>query len=1479
MKAKFLYSASPFRKSVVALGLCLPAAILCNFSAQAGLTWTGTTNQDWNTATNWGGAFPVGNTTVNTATGNFPIISASSAFTPVDIIVGAGVAGRVDHRAGALSTGLDNWMIVGRNAGGNGTYNLADTSVTGQANLTTFGQGSGGITVGGASTVGGRLILGDTSTSVGTLNMNTTGTLKMERDDIGVLLGNAGTSTGNFNLDGGTVTINSLTTTGIAMLAGTNGGDGNFRMSGGTVNAVGGIWAGDNNLGSQGLYDLTGGTFTATATGNSATNQSGQHFIGRGLGQGTFNVKNTANVTLNGVTHVGFSNTATAGTTGLLSVSGGTFLTNSEVRVGSGSIGNAVAAAASGTFEVTGGTATVGSLTVARGNDAGDLVTGTVNVTGGSLTSVNDVILGFAGNGNLGKLKIDGGTLNVGTNAVKWLQVGTYDTAKGQIDVISGNLKLMSNTCIRFSVGNTVGANVVNQTGGTVAFYADNGVTVGGTGVLDLQQGGAAATSNTYNLNGGTLVVPQIISNQTTGTRTFNFNGGTLKPTAATATLINLGTGTGTARANVRDGGAKIDSNGFDITVGQALLHSDIGGDLATDGGLTKSGGGKLTLSTANTYNGATSVDAGTLEVTGSLTSNITVKSSAVITGTGVSTGSLTMEAGSTLSASTTTPLEVNGVSFASPTTLAFNGIPINGTEYILLKYGAGGVTNLGNLSSPGFRTVITDDPTNSQIKGTVTTGSLIWNTTSGTWSLGGSGWSGGFPTYFNGDLVTFNEPAAASVVTLSGSLTPGDITVNNSTNPYTFSGSGSIAGAAALTKYGAGALTIETANSYSGGTTLNAGTLNINSPTALGTGLLTINGGTLDNTSGAAIVMTANNPQQWDEDFTFTGTNDLDMGLGAVAIGGSGTDRTVTVSAGTLAVGEIRTFSHGLIKQGAGKLVAACDGINVTGLGLGDGSGLAGVLNVAAGTLQMNHATGISGDFSAAGITGTGTITNGAAIARWFISNPASGSVDFAGTLASGGAGALGFFKNGGGTQILSGANSYTDPTTIGGGELVISGNNSGAGTDVFLNNGKLTLANTQPLGTASLIRFAGTNVSTIELATDTAGTPYNLAMGTGTAAMIIANRATAGAGVNHTLSTQGTGGAGLGGGTINFTSGANVTSGMGRVTFTQLGLSAGSVQTTTLNPTTANVTLGNVSKVLNNVSQTLGLGGTTTDNLVTGAISNGTPLTGGNSVSVAKSGSGTWTLSGTNTYTGTTAVNEGTLTIVGNNAAATGAVTVEVDATLGGSGNIGGSVSINPGGRQAIVVAATPGAQVTRTIAGSLTLSGGNVVDLTAAAAPAAGVYTLVTATGGITGAPTSVNYNGITGVVTVEGGNSLVLTVSTGYAGWASTNAGGQTPDLDYDNDGVSNGVEYFMNSAPGFTANPVMDASHTITWPNGGNIPSTDYPSRYVVQTSSDLVNWADVPVGSLTTNTSGPGGSLVYTLTGSGSRFVRLKVAP
>ena len=55
---------------------------------------------------------------------------------------------------------------------------------------------------------------------------------------------------------------------------------------------------------------------------------------------------------------------------------------------------------------------------------------------------------------------------------------------------------------------------------------------------------------------------------------------------------------------------------------------------------------------------------------------------------------------------------------------------------------------------------------------------------------------------------------------------------------------------------------------------------LNSNSP--IGTGMLTINGGTLDSTVAGGGTLAANNPQAWNSDFTFIGTQSLNMGTGA---------------------------------------------------------------------------------------------------------------------------------------------------------------------------------------------------------------------------------------------------------------------------------------------------------------------------------------------------------------------------------------------------------------------------------------------------------------------------------------------------------------------------------------------------------------------------------------------------------------------
>jgi len=122
-------------------------------------------------------------------------------------------------------------------------------------------------------------------------------------------------------------------------------------------------------------------------------------------------------------------------------------------------------------------------------------------------------------------------------------------------------------------------------------------------------------------------------------------------------------------------------------------------------------------------------------------------------------------------------------------------------------------------------------------------------------------------------------------------------------------------------------------------------------------------------------------------------------------------------------------------------------------------------------------------------------------------------------------------------------------------------------------------------------------------------------------------------------------------------------------------------------------------------------------------------------------------------------------------------------------------------------------------------------------------------------------------------------------TTYASWASANGISANPSDDSNNDGVTNGVAYFMN-VTGLATNPAINGTtKQVTWPNGGNIPSGQYGTQFVVQISSDLQTWTDVPVGNLDTNSdysAGPpavDGSLSYTLTGASPSFARLKVTP
>jgi autotransporter-associated beta strand protein len=175
-----------------------------------------------------------------------------------------------------------------------------------------------------------------------------------------------------------------------------------------------------------------------------------------------------------------------------------------------------------------------------------------------------------------------------------------------------------------------------------------------------------------------------------------------------------------------------------------------------------------------------------------------------------------------------------------TPTTLTFDTFAM---------FGATAVTNFA--AAPGSGLTIDDvvvstnfappPPPAAPMKWAVGNGD--WNTTSANWQP----LPGGAPiTYTNGSEVTFNDDLGVTPVTvnLTATRSPGTVTVNSTRN-YTFSGS-DISGTAPLTKSGASTLTLASANTYTGATSLNAGTLLLRAENALAGSPLTLAGGTL---------------------------------------------------------------------------------------------------------------------------------------------------------------------------------------------------------------------------------------------------------------------------------------------------------------------------------------------------------------------------------------------------------------------------------------------------------------------------------------------------------------------------------------------------------------------------------------------------------------------------------------------------------
>jgi autotransporter-associated beta strand protein len=390
------------------------------------------------------------------------------------------------------------------------------------------------------------------------------------------VLGQGTGSNGTFDKSAGALNI-----AGEMWVGNNNGGNGTFIQSGGTTSvanwiAIGRV--GNGPTGSKGEVTISGGTFTRTAT-----NIGSRNYVGEGTHtDSVLNINGSGTMTING----GQFWLGNAGSSrGTMNISGNGVFSMTTGTANNNAGENWIAVGRNGTAQ--------GILNLSGNGTLNS--SATYNLAANTGTSF---VIGSGGTAS-GTFTQTGGTVNAQSMAVG-------ETGTGIYNVSAGNSNILAN----LAVGQAGGGNGTFNISGTANVL---------TGPIEI--GHLGTSQGVINLDGGTLTAASIKGGASTSTnKTLNLNGGTLKPSADNATFIGS-----LSAANIKNGGAIIDTNGFNVTSTQSLV-----GGVST-GGLTKNGAGTLALAgAANVYTGATTVNAGTLAVADTGSKNNVIKGGAL---------------------------------------------------------------------------------------------------------------------------------------------------------------------------------------------------------------------------------------------------------------------------------------------------------------------------------------------------------------------------------------------------------------------------------------------------------------------------------------------------------------------------------------------------------------------------------------------------------------------------------------------------------------------------------------------------------------------------------------------------------------------------------------------------------------------------------------------------------------------------------
>jgi autotransporter-associated beta strand protein len=984
-------------------------------------------------------------------------------------------------------------------------------------------------------------------------------------------------------------------------------------------------------------YAVNGGSIAVTFAGDSLSIDTGGRMIGKMGNNGTVGNASTGTYTANYILNGGIMDQA-SGTGGndVLKIAG-------TVTVNAASFLGAIGATSDNnanfcTLEI-----------IAPISGSADLQVSGQNVNGGADTGVL----------KLSAANPYGGTITVPVSRTANAAIASAVNRMLQLN----NLNALSNATLNLtttavnpvsfaSAANTGPFNVGALSGSSSQTLSD---TVGGAVTLSV---GGKNTNTTYSgalMDAGALVKVGSGTLTLTGTNSYfgstTVNGGSLR------------LGNGGVSGALSSSGTITDNGNLTINRNNAVVQgTDFSSSAITGtGSLTQAGAGVTTLNAANSYSGATTVNAGKLVISSAQTGTgpITVTNGAKL-GITVSGASQLPPSTLTLGTSAATTLEFDGLNSTTVApinagTLTTGGtvtVNINtgtfvaGNSYPLIHWTTSGPADASSFTlgtSPGL--TATFSVSSSTLFLNVTAVSDIWSgTVNGNWDTATANWTGNATIFANGQSVLFDDTAAGTTsVTVNTPVLPGSMVFNNSSLIYNIASSAAnnIGGSGGLTKNNAGSLTLSGgANTYAGATTIGGGTLSVGalanggSPSDLGAATaasanLTLNGGTLQytgTTAGTDRGATLGSGGGTVE-ITTGGENLTDSGV----IVGSGS--LTKTGNGTLTLSGANTFSGG-VTLSAGQLNINNGGSSSANSAIGTG-----ILTIAANTtidntsgsdvtLLPNNAQVWSGSFTYAGSVpnnlnlGTGAVT---------LTTTPTVTVN-AGTMSVGGviSGTFGVTKAGAGALLLSGANTY--------------GNNGAS--DTAVNGGTLIIGNDFSLGSSRLNVADGVTIQSADSTAHTLTNNLNFGSGAGgnnifagTGNLKFTGSANNGTAKTMTVNNPQTEFSGVLSGAM-----ARTVAGTGLLIFSGANTySAG----TTINPG-ATLQLGN-----GGTNGSLSTSGPIDDEgtlifnhsnaLVQGVHFSSAPITGAGAV--VQAGSGTTTLNAANTYSGLTAVNNGEL------------------------------------------------------------------------------------------------------------------------------------------------------------------------------------------------------------------------------------------